>query len=376
MYSKLLVDRRTLLTGERPLITDSVAPRSQLAKSLEKEREQFELRPKQSALRLIMAEMQSFSKKSNVLPIEVKMVLMAHKEYAQHFELQTKIIHKLEVEKRQITDLFNARVTYYARLQRISDGVIALERPDNLDAFRQSLYENEINLQMAIVADSGRRRYMEHLLEEESSKTSETHRNRDCGICRTDVMERGVVIPCGHVFCKECLEQWLAHHRKCPMCNQKASRADMIVFVADAETLFRRSTMTGRNQKEHYEFLDTLKGFEIQGSYGTKIDTIIRHVKYLQESEPLVKILVFSQWEQVLEIIIKGFERNKIRTIKIDNSKRRKGQAAVQFREDPSITAFMMNARSQSAGLTLVAATHVFIVEPVMSGLDQQGIFL
>jgi SNF2 family DNA or RNA helicase len=56
------------------------------------------------------------------------------------------------------------------------------------------------------------------------------------------------------------------------------------------------------------------------------------------------------------------------------NHKMHKGKAVVEFQNNATLTAFLLNSKSQSSGLTLVAASHVFIVEPILSGLDQQAI--
>ena len=42
--------------------------------------------------------------------------------------------------------------------------------------------------------------------------------------------------------------------------------------------------------------LETLRNFPIEGEYGTKMDCIIKHIKYIISIEPADKILVFSQW--------------------------------------------------------------------------------
>ena len=124
---------------------------------------------------------------------------------------------------------------------------------------------------------------------------------------------------------------------------------------------------------EHEEFIKMLNQIEINGSHGTKLDTIIRHAKHLKREDSRVKVLIFSQWQQVLDILTRGLESNGIKTMKLESYGSQKGQASVIFKESPEITAFMLHAKSQSSGLTLTAATHVFIVEPVMSGLDKQG---
>jgi E3 ubiquitin-protein ligase SHPRH len=43
--------------------------------------------------------------------------------------------------------------------------------------------------------------------------------------------------------------------------------------------------------------IDTM---ELCGSYGTKIDTLVRHLRYLQVTDPGAKSIVFSAWEDSL----------------------------------------------------------------------------
>lgn len=105
------------------------------------------------------------------------------------------------------------------------------------------------------------------------------------------------------------------------------------------------------------------------------MDTIVRHIIHLKTLDPLVKVLIFSQWEQVLELLTKSLDLNHISWIRMEhNHKMHKGKAVVEFQNNATLTAFLLNSKSQSSGLTLVAASHVFIVEPILSGLDQQAI--
>jgi len=117
----------------------------------------------------------------------------------------------------------------------------------------------------------------------------------------------------------------------------------------------------------------------LRGSYGTKLDAIIRHLKYIQatNSNSNSKCIIFSQWEQVLDFLSLGLKENQIGFVKLGGSKKEKAKAVLQFRTDPTVQVFMLHTKSQSSGLTLVAATHVFIVEPIINpDLEQQGIFM
>ena len=48
-------------------------------------------------------------------------------------------------------------------------------------------------------------------------------------------------------------------------------------------------------------------GIKINGSFGIKFDTIIRHIKYLRSLSIENKIIVFSQWPHVLDILGMNF---------------------------------------------------------------------
>jgi hypothetical protein len=49
-----------------------------------------------------------------------------------------------------------------------------------------------------------------------------------------------------------------------------------------------------------HSLLAEIDTMEVCGSYGTKIDTLVRHLLYLQVTEPGAKSIVFSAWEDSL----------------------------------------------------------------------------
>ena len=46
--------------------------------------------------------------------------------------------------------------------------------------------------------------------------------------------------------------------------------------------------------------LEAIQSITSQGSYGSKIDTLIKHLLYLQETDPGAKSIVFSAWSDSL----------------------------------------------------------------------------
>lgn len=97
---------------------------------------------------------------------------------------------------------------------------------------------------------------------------------------------------------------------------------------------------------------------EVNIDYGSKMDLVFRHLKYLFAVKPTAKVLVFSQWGILLNLFSKG-----LRLLDISFETLWSKRLHSQFTTDPAIRVLLMNASTQSSGLTLVCATHVFLLE-------------
>jgi hypothetical protein len=40
-----------------------------------------------------------------------------------------------------------------------------------------------------------------------------------CSICCEDLKDKASKLPCGHLFNKECISEWLGRHNQCPVCR-------------------------------------------------------------------------------------------------------------------------------------------------------------
>lgn len=173
---------------------------------------------------------------------------------------------------------------------------------------------------------------------------------------------------------------------------------------ADASSSSSKKSLSGRGvpggifASADDALVRAIKGIKLTTSYGSKIDMITRHLVYLQRAIPGAKAVVFSQWSDVLDIMKLAFTSAGIRYSSLqteDRLKRRGGRRGAaasgpsnparrgfntdvtvtggwaggvnDFKSNPSITCFLLHAKSQSAGLTLVNATHVFLCEPLVN---------
>lgn len=84
--------------------------------------------------------------------------------------------------------------------------------------------------------------------------------------------------------------------------------------------------------KIHDMTFDQIKKIDIDGSFGTKIDTLARHILWIRENDPGAKSIVFSQFRDFLDVLAKAFTRFKIGFTGID-----KREGVQDFKQDPSV---------------------------------------
>ena len=135
------------------------------------------------------------------------------------------------------------------------------------------------------------------------------------------------------------------------------------------------------------DLFNTISEVECIGSYGTKIEMLIRHLLYLQEHEPEAKSIVFSAWADSLHskfvsirvepwltilVIDHALKSNGIPSIRIE--KGGKGSAAKLFKENASLRVMLLHGERENAGLNIVCASRVFLLESVVNhAFEVQG---
>lgn len=89
---------------------------------------------------------------------------------------------------------------------------------------------------------------------------------------------------------------------------------------------------------------------------------VCRHILWIRHNDPGSKSIIFSQFSDFLNVLADSFNRFKVGFSRIT----KKG-GIEKFRNDPSIECFLLDAKSDSSGLNLVNATHVFLCEPLIN---------
>ncbi|KAH7489735.1 hypothetical protein FOMA001_g3497 [Fusarium oxysporum f. sp. matthiolae] len=300
---------------------------------------------------------------------------------------QSKLTTALEAEVDKFKNIMNLRLEYYRQLQVVSDSVLPYEEPVTEELMTR-LKTTEENMRQRLSAAEAKHRYLLHL-KEAGNKSNEP---RMCVICQTN-FTIGVLTVCGHQFCKECMMLWFKAHHNCPVCKRKLKSSNLhditinpqqLKVHSDEPTQSQDGTENSPEQKQtdspkktgiYSEFnsdkLAEIQKIELDGpSFTTKVDTLVKHLMWLRESDPGAKSIVFSQYKGFLGILRNAFSRFRIGYASIDDP-----DGIRRFKENASVECFLLHARAHSSGLNLVNASHVFLCEPLLNtALELQAI--
>lgn len=97
------------------------------------------------------------------------------------------------------------------------------------------------------------------------------------------------------------------------------------------------------------------------GAYSTKLDELVRHLK---EKVSKHKVLIFSQFVGMLQIIQRRLEEENITFEYLDGQTRKREEKVNNFQSDNSIRVFLISLKAGGTGLNLTEADYVYLVDP------------
>lgn len=203
--------------------------------------------------------------------------------------------------------------------------------------------------------------YLKNLIDTEKERLQSGNKREEaaCMICLAPFDSDRAVLRCGHsVHVHGCLERLRARFSNgrsiaCPLRCRVRSEPSKI-FVA--------------SHQSHDD--GTRKDETIRGSYGTKVSRLVSDIMKMRQRDE--KGVVFSQWDDMIEIIASALKENSIPFILAAGASKIGSQVSKFRSSDCSV--LLLNVKNGSEGLTLLEANHVFMVEPLLNtGLDRQG---
>lgn len=137
---------------------------------------------------------------------------------------------------------------------------------------------------------------------------------------------------------------WWNQHRTCPTCKSRLKANDFHQitykpqeFVAQEENPPTKIEDERASDNLIYSdvgsgLLREIKDIDLDESFGTKIDTLARHIMWLRVHDPGAKAVVFSQYRSFLRVLETAFGRFKIGYSSVDYR-----GGIERFKSDPAV---------------------------------------
>lgn len=250
----------------------------------------------------------------------------------------------------------------------------------------RGILDEEAKASQKMDAAIGTQRYQIHLKSQGQGPGKKT-----CPIC-TDTYTVGILTPCTHEFCRDCIKTWVAAHHRCPMCKKPISMAHCYEISVRESKLKLRKDQELEAQSDQPQLLDspqrTRTHAGIYADFGedrlkevndapldgpvlpTKVNALVRHLLWLRKADAGAKSIIFSQFGAFLNILKRALDRYNIGCSTFATK-----DGITRFKQDPAVECFLMDARAHASGLNLVNANHVFLCEPLLNtALELQAI--
>ncbi|KAJ9563697.1 hypothetical protein OSB04_008857, partial [Centaurea solstitialis] len=200
-------------------------------------------------------------------------------------------------------------------------------------------------------------------------------------LLETDPPEDTVIPICGHIYCHQCVVEYLKGKvNKCPSSDCKSQIGSDVVFTKD--TL--RSCISNddhyecssKNEERSSIFQDNYASSKIRATLDiiqshcrTKISSSAGNGNTCSssglEAEGPIKTIVFSQWTRMLDLVERSLNQHCIGYRRLDGSMSlvSRDWAVKEFSTDPEVMVMLISLKAGNLGLNMVAASHVILLD-------------
>ncbi|KAH9195082.1 hypothetical protein AeNC1_002928 [Aphanomyces euteiches] len=179
---------------------------------------------------------------------------------------------------------------------------------------------------------------------------------QECPVC-LEVPESPVLTPCAHLLCKSCVVTFLESNGQeagCPVCRADVS-PDQLIAIEPPEK------PTPTTQDESWA-----------GS--SKLNQLVKDLKSIEKGR---KVVVFSQWSHMLDLVESTLSKHGYSCLRFDGTLKQEDRERVllRFNNDPTIQVLVISLKAGGVGLNLTAASVVIMLDPWWNpGIEDQAI--
>ncbi|GAA5889608.1 hypothetical protein JCM8208_001072 [Rhodotorula glutinis] len=175
-----------------------------------------------------------------------------------------------------------------------------------------------------------------------------------CRLC-LDEAEDAVKTSCRHIFCRECVRQYLEtaieFKPECPVCHLPMS------IDLDQDAIEVDET----NRQGFLARIDPTKS-----RTSTKIEALLEELSKTRTEDRTLKTLVFSQFTTMLDLVARRLQLSGFKFARLMGTMTptARDNTIKHFSTDPECTVFLISLKAGGVGINLVEGSRVIILDP------------
>jgi SNF2 family DNA or RNA helicase len=168
-----------------------------------------------------------------------------------------------------------------------------------------------------------------------------------CPLTSKKLLGNVIVTPVGDYYDHDAVEALFGSRKKirCPRTGAQLSKSDLIVINTDAGGAINPSTGS------------------TTGRWGTKMSHMINDLNNIISENPDHRVIIFSQWNKMLQLVSTVLEDEKIRYVLCRGNVHVISKSIRNFKTDPKIKVILLSSENCSSGSNLTEATHIILLD-------------
>lgn len=246
------------------------------------------------------------------------------------------------------------------------------------DLSKNKMIQDKVDVSSVLSTGDPTENFSAEQLAQAITNVNEKYPDRDsfkgleCSICTSEPIEpitQVIFTECAHAFCEHCLLEYIDFQTqkklelKCPNCRESI----------DPKRLLTLKERGGEVSVVHYD----------TSSKSSKICSLLKHLKQLQETCPGEQVVVFSQFSSYLDILenelTSSFSKADAKIYKFDGRLNLKDRSRVldafATKDLSKLKILLLSLRAGGVGLNLTCASRAYMMDPWWSpSLEDQAI--
>lgn len=246
------------------------------------------------------------------------------------------------------------------------------------DLSKNKMIQDKVDVSSVLSTGDPTENFSAEQLAQAITNVNEKYPDRDsfkgleCSICTSEPIEpitQVIFTECAHAFCEHCLLEYIDFQTqkklelKCPNCRESI----------DPKRLLTLKERGGEVSVVHYD----------TSSKSSKICSLLKHLKQLQETCPGEQVVVFSQFSSYLDILenelTSSFSKADAKIYKFDGRLNLKDRSRVldtfATKDLSKLKILLLSLKAGGVGLNLTCASRAYMMDPWWSpSLEDQAI--